>query len=114
MIMTVEGSSTLWTTGDEVCGYVIVDVPFDYWRLLAVQSDAWEPMTCFHNSETNHVSESFTTISITASHDYPKYELHVTRFSLAFDKYSAGHRIPHFNEAQNLIALFTIRHLTLS
>jgi hypothetical protein len=32
--------------------YVVVDVPLDYWRLLAVQSDAWEPKTCFHNSET--------------------------------------------------------------
>lgn len=52
MIMTVEDKSTQWTTGDEVCGYIVLDVPFDYWRLLSVQSYAWEPKTCFHNSET--------------------------------------------------------------
>jgi hypothetical protein len=39
-MMTLEDRSTLWTTGDEVCGYVVVDVLFDYWRLLAVQNDA--------------------------------------------------------------------------
>jgi hypothetical protein len=56
-------------------------------------------------------TQSLSTASSTvASYDYLKYEIHVTAFSSAFDNYSAGHKIPHFNKAQNWITLFaTIR-----
>jgi len=33
MMMTVLDKSTLWTTGDEVSGYVVVDIPLDHWHL---------------------------------------------------------------------------------